>query len=116
MMFIQMLLFGTFVVLGLVYRRKPDIHRPMMLLATIVIQSGAFGRFPYIQDLAVAPLFVWVPVLLFGALLVALQWGMSRKLNRWYVMGYAGLVTAAFLSAAVGHTAVWNRMASTLVP
>ena len=89
----------------------------MMLLATIVIQSGALGRFPYIENLAaVPPLYVWGPVLLFGGLLVVLQWGMSRTLNRWYLMGYAGMVMVSFLSVAVGSTALWNRMVSAFVP
>ncbi len=117
MMFVQMLSFGTLVGLGLVYRRRPEIHRPMMLLATIVIQSGALGRFPYVENLsAFPPLYVWGPVLLFGGLLFVLQWGMSRTLNRWYLMGYAGMVIAAFMSVAVGHTKLWNRMVSTFVP
>jgi hypothetical protein len=117
MMFVQMFSFGTFVGIGLVYRRKPEIHRPMMLLATIVIQSGAFGRFPYIEKLsAFPPLYVWGPVLLFGALLFLLQWGMNRTFNRWYLMGYSGMVMASFLSVAVGHTALWNRMAIVFAP
>jgi hypothetical protein len=117
MMFVQMLSFGTLVGIGVVYRRRPEIHRPMMLLATIVIQSGALGRFPYIENLAAfPPLYVWGPVLLFGGLLFALQWGMSRTLNRWYLMGYAGMVIASFMSVAVGHTALWGRMVSSFVP
>lgn len=97
-MFVQMLSFGTLVGIGLFYRRRPEIHRPMMLLATIVIQSGALGRFPYIQNLAAfPPLYVWVPVLLLGGLLFVLQWGMSRTPNRWYLMGYVGVVAASFL-------------------
>jgi hypothetical protein len=116
-MFVQMLSFGTLVGIGLAYRRRPEIHRPMMLLATIVIQSGSLGRFPYIQDLAAfPPLYVWGPVLLFGALLFVLQWGMSRIPNRWYLMGYAGMVMASFLSVAVGRTALWNRLFSTFAP
>jgi hypothetical protein len=63
-MFAQMLSFGTLVGIGLVYRRRPEIHRPMMLLTTIVIQSGSLGRFPYIQNLAAfPPLYVWGPVI-----------------------------------------------------
>jgi hypothetical protein len=117
MMFVQMLSFGTLVGIGLWYRRRPNIHRPMMLLATVVIQSGSLGRFPYIENLAAfPPLYVWLPVLLFGGLLFFLQWGMSRTPNRWYLMGYAGIVMASFFSAAVGNTALWNRMASTFVP
>ena len=116
-MLVQMLSFGTFVGIGLVYRRRPEIHRPMMLLATIIIQSGALGRFPYIENLAAfPPLYVWGPVLLFGGLLFLLQWGMSRSPNRWFLMGYAGIVMASFLSVAVGSTALWNRMVSTLAP
>jgi hypothetical protein len=116
-MFVQMLSFGTLVGIGLVYRRRPQIHRPMMLLGTIVIQSGALGRFPYIENLAAfPPLYVWGPVLLFGGLLFVLQWAMSRTPNRWYLIGYAGMVMASFLSVAVGHTAIWNRMVSTLAP
>ena len=117
MMFVQMLSFGTLVAIGLVYRRRPEIHRPMMLLATIVIQSGSLGRFPYIENLtAFPPLYVWGPVLLFGGLLFFLQWGMSRTLNRWYLMGYAGMVMASFISAGVGHTALWNRTFSAFIP
>ena len=90
-MFVQMLSFGTLVGIGLVYRRRREIHRPMMLLVTIAIQSGALGRFPYIETLAAfPPLYVWGPVLLFGGSIFALQWGMSRTPNRWYLMGYAG--------------------------
>jgi len=117
MMFVQMLSFGTLVGIGLVYRRRPEIHRPMMLLATIVIQSGSLGRFPHIENLtAFPPLYVWGPVLLFGGLLFFLQWGMSRTLNRWYLMGYAGMVMASFTSAGVGHTAPWNRTFSAFIP
>ena len=116
-MLVQMLSFGTLVGLGLVYRRRPEVHRPMMLLATIVIQSGALGRFPYIENLAaLAPLYVWGPVLLFGGLLVVLQWAMGKTLNRWYLTGYAAMVMASFLSVAVGSTALWNRMVSAFVP
>ncbi len=116
-MLVQVLLFGTFVGIGLVYRRRPDVHRPMMLMATIVIQSGAFGRLPYVENLTVIPpLYVWWPVLIFGALLFVLQWGLNRVPNRWYLLGYAGVVAAALLSAAVGTTALWARMVSSFVP
>lgn len=116
-MWVQMLSFGTLVGLGLAYRRRPEVHRPMMLLATIVIQSGSLGRFPYIENLAAfPPLYAWGPVLLFGGFLFVLQWGMTRTPNRWYLMGYACMVMASVLSVAVGGTALWSRMASTLAP
>jgi len=116
-MWMQMLLFGTLVGIGLVYRRRPEIHRPMMLAATLAIQSGALGRCPYIENIAaLPPLYVWGPVLLFGALLFLLQSGMSRSVNRWYLLGYAGIVAAALVATAVGGSAMWNRMVSAIVP
>jgi hypothetical protein len=116
-MWIQMLSFGTFVGIGLVYRRRPEIHRPMMLLATITIQSGALGRCPYIENIAaLPPLYVWGPVLLLGGLLFLLQWGMSRAANRWYLMGYAGMAIVALASVGIGSSAIWNRMVSAIVP
>lgn len=42
-MFTQMVLFGTLVGIGIANRRRAEIHRPMMLLATLVILSGALG-------------------------------------------------------------------------
>src|SRR5215467_115886 len=75
------------------------------------------GRFPDVQDLAAfPPLYVWGPVLLFGALLFVLQWGINRIPDRWYLMGYAGMVMAAFLAVAVDRTALWNRMFSSFSP
>jgi len=116
-MWVQMLSFGTLVGIALVYRRRPEIHRPMMLLATLAIQSGALGRCPYIESIAARPpLYVWGPVLLLGALLFLLQWAMSRAANRWYLMGYAGMVIASFVSVAVGSSALWNRMVSAVAP
>jgi len=115
-MFMQMLAFGTFVRLGWFYRRKPGIHRPMMLLATLVIQSGSLSRTPYIWNLSKPPLYVQTPVLVFGALLFFLQWAMARTPNRVYLMGYAGLFAATLLSVGVGHSAFWDHMASALTP
>ena len=116
-MFTEMLLFGSLVGIGLAYRRRAEIHRPMMLLATLVILSGSLGRFPYTGDLAArSPLYAWGPVLLFGGLLFILQWVMSRVANRWYLIGYGGIVIGSFLSVAAGHTTLWNQMIGTFVP
>jgi hypothetical protein len=116
-MLTEMLLFGTLVGIGFAYRRRAEIHRPMMLLATLVILSGSLGRFPYTGDLAMyAPLYAWGPVLLFGGLLFLLQWGMNRAANRWYLVGYAVILIGSFLSVAVGNTALWNHMVGTFVP
>jgi hypothetical protein len=116
-MLMEMVLFATFVGIGLAYRRRPEIHRPMMLLATIAMSSGALGRFPYIEDLAFRPpLYVMGPALLFGALLLCLQWGMTKAVNRWYLVGLAGITIASFVSVGIGSSTPWNQILSIFVP
>jgi hypothetical protein len=116
-MFMEMLAFGAFAGIGLAYRRRPEIHRPMMLLATIAISSASLGRFPYIEPFAFKPpLYVMGPALLFGALLFLLQWAMTKAANRWFFMGFAGITIASFLAVAIGSSTLWNRMLSAFVP
>lgn len=116
-MFTQMVLFGTLVGIGIANRRRAEIHRPMMLLATLVILSGALGRVPYVVNLAVLPpLYAYGPALLFGALLFLVHWGMTRLANRWYLIGYAGFVLASVASVGLGNTTLWNQMVGTFVP
>ena len=116
MMFMQMLMFGSFVGLGWFYRRQPQIHRPMMLLATLVIQSGSLSRTPYVWNLSSPPLYVQTPVLVFGSLLFFLQWAMSKSPNRAYLTGYAALFAASLASVAVGHSELWTHLATRLTP
>ena len=116
-MWSEMLSFGVLVAIGITYRYRMEIHRPMMLLATVMISSGALGRFPYTSDLAVRPpLYVHGPVLLFGALLFLLQWAITRAANRWYAIGYAGLVIMALGSVTVGHSALWSHLVARIAP
>ena len=116
-MLMEMACFGTFAGIGLANRRRPEIHRPMMLLASLSMISGAIGRFPYIEPFAFSPpLYVMGPALAFGAFLFLLQWAMTRAANWRYLMGFVGITIASVLAIAIGTSAVWNRMVAALVP
>ena len=41
---VQIVSFGLFVGVGVYYRRRPDIHRPMMLMATLWFITPSFDR------------------------------------------------------------------------
>ena len=113
----EMLSFGTLVSVAVIYRRRPEIHRPMMLLASLMIISGSLGRCPYIGEFALMPpLYVLGPALALGALLLVLQLGMTRALNRWYAFGYGAMVLASCLFIVIGHSALWNRIARAILP
>jgi hypothetical protein len=113
----NMLAFGALASIGMFYRRRPEIHRPMMLLATIEITGASLARCPYISGLAiVAPLYAVGPMLLFGALIFLLQCGMTRVASRWYVIGFLGMTAAALISVVVGRSALWSDIAGVIVP
>jgi hypothetical protein len=112
----EMLFFGILVGVAVVYRRRPEIHRPMMLLASLMVISGALGRCPYIGDYAVMPpLYVLGPALALGALFLVLQLGMTRAFSRWYALGYCGTIIASVVIIVVGHSALWNRIAGAIL-
>jgi hypothetical protein len=118
LMFGEMLTFGGLVATGMLYRRRAEIHRPMMLLATALITGAALGRVPYMADLlgTVAPLYQHNLTLSLGALLFLLHWAMTGRADRWFAASYAGLGLACLATVAVGNTAQWNQIAGLMVP
>jgi hypothetical protein len=112
----EMLSFGVLVGVAIIYRCRPEIHRPVMLLASLMIISGSLGRCPYIGQFAIMPpLYVLGPALALGALFLVLQWGMTRTLNRWYAVGYSVMVTASCIFIVIGHSAMWNQIAGAIL-
>jgi len=112
----EMLSFGILVGVAVIYRRRPEIHRPMMLLASLMIISGSLGRCPYIgQFAAMPPLYVLGPALSLGALFLLLQWAMTGVLNRNYALGYVAMAVASCTFIVIGHSAAWNRIAGAIL-
>jgi hypothetical protein len=109
-MLTEILLFGILVGIAIAHRRRAEIHRPLMLLATVVILSGALARCPIVSDLAaMPPLYAYAPVLIFGASLFFLQWGMTGRISRWYLLGYAGITVTFLLSIPLGKSSLWKQ-------
>jgi hypothetical protein len=47
LMWPEPLTFGVLVAVALAYRHRPEVHRPMMLLATVGLMTGPLTRWPY---------------------------------------------------------------------
>jgi hypothetical protein len=110
-MLTEILLFGVFVGIAIAHRRRAEIHRPLMLLATVVILSGALARCPIVSELAATPpLYAYAPVLILGASLFCLQWAMTRVASRWYLMGYAAITATFLLSIPLGKSSLWKQI------
>lgn len=113
--------FAAFAALGLRYRRKPQLHRPMMLLATLALVGAGLDRISAIADPITrathASLFatLYFAPLVLGALFLLAKWAMTRSWDWVFAYGYAALAAFFALSAAVATTAWWNQFAALVV-
>jgi hypothetical protein len=112
-----MTLFTAFVALGVLSRRKPRIHRAMMLLATLSILAGATVRMPILF-----PLFgeagwmgIFGPIFVLGGALVLVRSLVVGTLERWFVGGYAAMVGLYVIACCLAVTDTWNAMARAIL-
>lgn len=78
----DMIIFGTFVALAIAWRRKPELHRRLLLIATCALLDAPFDRIDYIFDHNLGFLFVDVVILL-G---VARDLLVDRRIHRVYLV------------------------------
>jgi hypothetical protein len=108
--------FGILAAVGLKYRRRPEVHRPFMLLATLFV-AGPAGLFRITAVNAVVMgavngiLATWIPMLTLGALLVLMKWLLTRSWDRYFATGFAAIVIACWVQVVVANSAWWNHIA-----
>lgn len=108
--------FGVLVAVALIYRSRPGVHRPMMLLATLALMTGPLDRVPY-WDALVHLLNGSIAVAMFGQMLVVgaiflvVHTLMTGRVSRFFVAGYGSLALVSIISTLVAHSTAWNRVA-----
>lgn len=117
---ITIIIFAGFVTAGILNRRRPEIHRPMMLLATLAAMTAAIDRIDIISSLYRET--IWGTIfgpffspLVIGAVFLAVKWVLTRKFDWYYMVGWAGLVVASVSIMKIAMTGVWDRIASFLL-
>ena len=113
--FVDMLLFGLFVALAIMWRRDPQSHKRLMLLATINLLEAAFVRFPLDFIAAGAPFTSFGLQDLFIVAMVVWDVRSSGRLHR--VTLWAGLLTIVSqpLRLVISDTSLWLGFANWLV-
>jgi hypothetical protein len=116
----SILTFGAFVAVGLRERRRPEIHRPMMLLATLSIIPAATDRITGLPELyaasALGPLFgPFLAALVVGALFLVAKSLVTRLLDRWFAVGFGVLFAVDLFIMRLAPTDTWGRFAAFLV-
>jgi len=113
----EIALFVVFAAIGVLNRKRPRIHRPMMLMASLAILSGATGRIPLVNS--IFGFHTWMalfgPVVAVGAILLLVRLAMTRRLDREFAFGYAALVVVTVVAARLAITNVWVSWAGTIL-
>ncbi len=117
---ISIVIFAGYVTVGVWQRRRSEIHRPMLLLATLAAIPAAVSRIDAISTLYRGT--VWETLfgpffgtLIVGALLLCGKWLLTRSLDRWFAIGYAVLVFLSALIMQIAKTDAWDQFASFLL-
>ena len=106
----DMVLFGTLFGAAMYYRRKPEIHKRCILLATVALMFAPVAR---VMDTAGLPalLLVWLLPVLIGA---AADWRSRGRVHAAYLIGAAWLLVG-FGRLALMESPAWLRVGRSLV-
>jgi len=106
--FYDMVAFGTFFGLAVLWRKKSELHRRLLFIATCGLLDAAFGRFDYIFNHG---LFFWCldGVILLGVLR---DLYVKRRIHKVYLTALPVLIVAQFFVNYTWHagSAWWVRI------
>jgi len=110
----DMLVFSILVGAGFYYRRRPDVHKRLMLLATVSILAAAIARLPFTIMQAGPPAFfgltdIFVAVCLLYDLITL------RRIHRTTALAGLLIVASQPLRLMLGGTHAWLSFAAWLV-
>jgi hypothetical protein len=106
----DMIVFPTLVVAAFIWRRQPEAHKRLMLLATIDILNAAVARWP-LAIMAKGPVAFFAVTDLFIVAGVVLDATSRRRVHPAYVWGGLLIVGLQIVRVAVWHTAGWIAFA-----
>src|SRR5262245_26364163 len=108
-MFVDLLVFGAFIVAGVLWRRHAEVHKRFMLLGTIALLPPGIGRWA-IAERNPAPAVTVALIVFLAAPLVADRLS-GRRINRVSVWGGIVLFASVPVRFAIGQTALWHHVA-----
>jgi len=109
----EVTVFSLFVLAGVLSRKKPTIHRAMMLLATISILAGATVRMPVLFPMfgeggwigIFGPIFTLAGIFLIAHLLA------GKIFDRWFAVGYIAMILVYISACKFAVTDGWSYVA-----
>jgi hypothetical protein len=113
---VGIIVFALFVLVGVMNRRRPEIHRPMMLMATLSVVAAALGRIPQLSAWSFG---TWweqtfsalVMTVVIGAILLTAKCIVSRSFDRWFAVSFVALTLASAAITFGAKTHAWDQIA-----
>ncbi len=112
-MLTEIVVFTLCVAAGIINRKRPEIHRAMMLSASLSLLLGATARMPWLNALfgGDTPAGFFGPIFAFGAGLVLVNSLRRGAFDRPLAAGFGVIVVTYLLAALVGSTATGQQAA-----
>jgi hypothetical protein len=117
-MLVEIAVFTGLVTAGILTRKRPEIHRAMMLGASLSLLLGATTRIPVLVDLFGghdSRVAFFGPVFVLGALLILVRSLMTQRFDRWLATGYGVMVITYLVAEQFSRTDGWRQMAAGLL-
>jgi hypothetical protein len=117
-MLAEIAVFTGLVTAGILTRKRPEIHRAMMLSASLSLLLGATTRIPWLVALFggdESRTAFFGPVFLLGAGLIGVRALLTRKFDRWLATGWGIMVVTYLLAEQLSRTDAWRGLAVTLL-
>jgi hypothetical protein len=110
-MYTEVLAFTVFVALAIAYRKKPAVHRSMVVLATLAVISGSTARIDvlYYAFGGHGWLGLFGVPLALGAVILAVRMILDRRFNGPFMAGYAALGAAYIIAFDVATGPWWTQ-------
>jgi hypothetical protein len=102
----SILVFAILTAAGLLYRRRPETHKRLILLATISTLDAAIARWPF-AIMKTGPMAWFVVTDLFVLAGVCYDFLSRRHIHVAYVWGGLFLLISQLMRLAIGHTETW---------
>ena len=111
----DMVVFGTLAGLGIYWRKRGDIHKRLLLLASAAMLPAAVARVPlhFIESGGPPAFFGMVDTLIVG--FAAYDTWMTRRLHPAFLWGTLFVIVSQPLRLLISTTAIWEQLASWLV-
>ena len=108
----SLVLFAAFFAAAVACRRRPELHKRLVLLATIGILTPAIGRLGFVAQ---RPVLALALTTLFVVAAIGYDYASRRRVHPLYLWGGLAILLSGPLRVLLGRTDLWRSFAAYLV-